>query len=1175
MNKLMKKRILRLLTLVALILPVFAVTAFADPNTLIHEGTFNIPDGASWRVYGTLSDARVVVGGGRITGSEQMPPWHMDAANNPIDVTQLDFTAPIYLHYEEIGGNNYGTLERLFTGWHTSINGLGYFRFDGVDYIDMSRAFMQTHVLQSIDLSSWFSISYRVVNMTDMFNHSGITSLNLSGWDNSAIEPANMARAFNGTNWLTQINLGPNFVFGDARLASTDGLNVGYFWHPIGMSDSYLNSNELATTFNSSMAGIWVRANAQRVHLVTQGSGTLTATVRGTPIEHMDFVPVGSPVEFIATPDSGHEIDRWFVQNNLVSNFTGSTRTETVPVVPADPLIGLTGLTVQVNFQPAPTPPVITVYNAPNGTHGISYSFQFVATGNPAPTWSYTGDLPDGLSLSAGGLLSGTPDEYGSFTFTVVASNGVNPDDSQFITIEIDPPLPMFEITFYAVGNGTLTATANGEIILNGAEVVQGSTVVFVATPDSDYRVYEWLSNDVDVTAEAINNTFTITSLDEDHHVTVEFEFDYQEPYITEYDAPNGFEGVFYSFQFVATGRPAPVWSVADSDDLPDGLALNSQGLLSGTPTETGDFTFRVIATNSVGSVYQDVTINIGASFNVALVGDNIRAYLGDIQINDNTPIPDGAYIRLVADFVVGYRFLHWLDYYADEEISDLPIYEGFAVTENVTIHGIFETGEPLPSIAVDPCVSAHGTTTMSFEYTVIGGGRMIRVNLNASASAYFEFDYWYVYEDEDDVVDIDDIHSSETYFLLNEPTNGVSANFMPFSSNSSIVIIGNFAQTFTVTINGGGTDATGSGSFRTGAPVSINAGSRPGYTFRNWTTTTPGVTFANANSASTIFTMPASNVTVTANWDADGNGGNGGNGTPGNGGGAQPGPGPGPTPTPTPTPTMRNLTVNNLVSGSPVGNGVGQTPTGTVTRAQGTTVNINAGTRAGHTFNGWTSSPAGLIANPNSVSTSFVMPNQNVTITANWVATLPANHFWVNIVDVHNYVTIANRPQFSQHFGTTVVLDAGHRHGFVFSHFSTNHANVYIVPDNFNPLVARFTMPHHGVTVFAHWIPDGVNAFTVEVLGSNVNQLWGAQWGGNIGVFAPGQVVTVRTNSRANDPFLGWSSWPVHVNFANQSALVTSFIMPAHDVIIEANWQSTGWGHLTPDHPWWGAPGA
>lgn len=39
------------------------------------------------------------------------------------------------------------------------------------------------------------------------------------------------------------------------------------------------------------------------------------------------------------------------------------------------------------------------------------------------PVWVVDGDLPDGLGLDDTGVLSGTPTESGSFTFTVIAED--------------------------------------------------------------------------------------------------------------------------------------------------------------------------------------------------------------------------------------------------------------------------------------------------------------------------------------------------------------------------------------------------------------------------------------------------------------------------------------------------------------------------------------------------------------------------------------------------------------------------------------------------------------------------------------------------------------------------------------------------------------------------------
>ncbi|MFE5700494.1 hypothetical protein [Rhodococcus koreensis] len=73
----------------------------------------------------------------------------------------------------------------------------------------------------------------------------------------------------------------------------------------------------------------------------------------------------------------------------------------------------------------------------PAGTVGTAYSFAFTVAGTPAPTVTTTDPLPAGLTLSAAGVLSGTPTAAGSFPITVTASNGVTPDAATGVSIEI------------------------------------------------------------------------------------------------------------------------------------------------------------------------------------------------------------------------------------------------------------------------------------------------------------------------------------------------------------------------------------------------------------------------------------------------------------------------------------------------------------------------------------------------------------------------------------------------------------------------------------------------------------------------------------------------------------------------------------------------------------------
>ncbi len=58
----------------------------------------------------------------------------------------------------------------------------------------------------------------------------------------------------------------------------------------------------------------------------------------------------------------------------------------------------------------------------------------------------------------------------------------------------------------------------------------------------------------------------------------------------------------------------------------------------------------------------------------------------------------------------------------------------------------------------------------------------------------------------------------------------------------------------------------------------------------------------------------------------------------------------------------------------------------GSGTYVAGEIVYINAGTKAGYRFDGWSSSDGVIFANSSSASTSFEMPKNDVTITAIWI---------------------------------------------------------------------------------------------------------------------------------------------------------------------------------------------
>jgi len=71
---------------------------------------------------------------------------------------------------------------------------------------------------------------------------------------------------------------------------------------------------------------------------------------------------------------------------------------------------------------------------------------------------------------------------------------------------------------------------------------------------------------------------------------------------------------------------------------------------------------------------------------------------------------------------------------------------------------------------------------------------------------------------------------------------------------------------------------------------------------------------------------------------------------------------------------------------------GIGSGVTGGVSHASGTVVTINAGTRAGYVFNGWTFDQSirfTLDSNASQATTRIIMPSRDVIATANWTPTV------------------------------------------------------------------------------------------------------------------------------------------------------------------------------------------
>jgi hypothetical protein len=112
-------------------------------------------------------------------------------------------------------------------------------------------------------------------------------------------------------------------------------------------------------------------------------------------------------------------------------------------------------------------------------------------------------------------------------------------------------------------------------------------------------------------------------------------------------DPPAGQVGTEYSHSFTSsTGSPSGTFAVSNTADLPPGLNLSSSGVLSGTPTSGGDYTFTVTASNGL---FTDAT----KQFTLTIVFSDTTAPTTTIALDPATPNGDNLWYKSAVKLTV------------------------------------------------------------------------------------------------------------------------------------------------------------------------------------------------------------------------------------------------------------------------------------------------------------------------------------------------------------------------------------------------------------------------------------------------------------------------------------------------------------------------------------------
>ncbi|HEX4083629.1 MAG TPA: Ig domain-containing protein [Chthoniobacteraceae bacterium] len=242
-----------------------------------------------------------------------------------------------------------------------------------------------------------------------------------------------------------------------------------------------------------------------------------------------------------------------------------------------------------------------------SGTEGATYSAVLSATGGALPYgWLYSaGTLPGGLSISSGGVVSGTIATTGTYNFTAEVSDNSGQTESQGYTIVAVSPLTVTSATLLDGTEGAAYSQAlqasggtpgyqwtfSSGILPTGLAVTSAGLVS--GTPEKT-GTFQFIAKAKDTSGASVSGTFSL-------EVIAPLAITTATP------VTSGSVSYNYSQTFAASGGQPPYgWSITGGA-TPGGLSLSGTGVLSGIPTQSGTYSFTAQAMDQSGAAVTKV----------------------------------------------------------------------------------------------------------------------------------------------------------------------------------------------------------------------------------------------------------------------------------------------------------------------------------------------------------------------------------------------------------------------------------------------------------------------------------------------------------------------------------------------------------------------------------------
>ncbi|MGF9565512.1 IPT/TIG domain-containing protein [Neorhizobium sp. BT27B] len=247
---------------------------------------------------------------------------------------------------------------------------------------------------------------------------------------------------------------------------------------------------------------------------------------------------------------------------------------------------------------------------------GTAYS-QTITTSGGTGTYAYTvtaGALPAGLSLSASGVIAGTPTAVASASFTITSTDTAPAFGLASYTLTVGPALPVAsDVSFsiaanaaatpvpLALSGGPATAVMVSAPPSHGAATASGTGISYAPTAGySGADSFTYIARNASGDSAPATVTVTVAA-----------------PTLTFSPVagalPDGMVGAAYNETIVASAGTSPYSYGLGGGALPVGISLDpSTGALTGAPTTAGSSSFTITATDAYGATGSSAyTINV------------------------------------------------------------------------------------------------------------------------------------------------------------------------------------------------------------------------------------------------------------------------------------------------------------------------------------------------------------------------------------------------------------------------------------------------------------------------------------------------------------------------------------------------------------------------------------